>query len=146
MPHWAGWILVAVACAIAEMLTPQFFIGWFGVGALLAALLAGLGVGLGWQIACFLAVSLGLVLSTKRLSSKWFRVDREHQTNIHALIGTTAVVTKEIPAGGTGQVRARNELWTATALDCASIPAGVSVKVVRVEGVHLVVQASDDGC
>ncbi|MGE5579080.1 MAG: NfeD family protein [Bacillota bacterium] len=146
MPHWAGWILVAVACAIAEMLTPQFFIAWFGIGALFAALLAGLGAGLGWQIACFLVVSLGLVLSTKRLSSKWFRVDREQRTNIHALVGATGVVTKAIPAGGTGQVRARNEVWTATALDCASIPVGVTVTVVRVEGVHLVVQASDTAC
>lgn len=146
MPHWAGWILVAVACAIAEMLTPQFFIAWFGVGALAAALLAGLGAGIGWQIACFLAVSLVLVLSTRRLSSKWFRVDRVQQTNIDALAGATGVVIKEIPAGGTGQVKARNEVWTATALDCASIPAGATVTVVRVEGVHLVVQASDTAC
>jgi len=143
VPHWAGWIVVAVACGIVEMLTPEFFIIWFGVGAVVAALIAAMGAGTGWQIGAFIAVSLALVLSTKRLSSKWFRVDREQRTNVYALEGASGVVTQAIPAGGRGQVRARNETWTATAEDGGSIPAGVTVTVVRVEGVHLVVRASD---
>ena len=42
MPEWAGWVIVAVVCGIVEMLTPQFFIAWFGVGAIVAALFSAL--------------------------------------------------------------------------------------------------------
>jgi membrane protein implicated in regulation of membrane protease activity len=143
VPDWAGWIVVAVVCGIAEILTPTFFIAWFGVGAIFAALLSTTGLSLAWQIGVFLAVSLALVLSTKRLSAKWFRVDRERKTNVNALEGASALVTKAIPEGGAGQVGANGEIWTATAQDRTSIPAGVEVTVVRVDGVHLVVRASD---
>lgn len=143
MPHWAGWIVVAVACGIVEMLTPQFFIAWFGAGAIVSALFAWLGAGPVWQFTVFIVASLSLVLSTKRLSSKWFRVEREQKTNVYALQGSPGIVTQAIPEGGTGQVRARNETWTATSEDRTAIPAGVAVTVVRVEGVHLVVHASD---
>ncbi len=143
MPNWAGWIVVAVICAIAEMLTPTFFIAWFAVGALAASLSSAVGLSLGWQVVVFAVVSLALVLSTKRLSSRWFRGEREQKTNVYALTGASGVVTKAIPEGGTGQVRVGPETWSATAEDRASVPAGVSVVVVRVEGVHLVVRASD---
>lgn len=145
MRHWALWIVIAVICGVIEMLTPQFFIAWFGVGALCAALLASLGAGGSWQVSAFIVVSLVLVLSTKRLSAKWFRAEREQKTNVDALLGQEGLVTTPIPQNGTGQVKTRNEIWTAVSADNCPIPAGVTVKVVRVEGVHLVVSASDTG-
>lgn len=146
MPHWALWIAVAVICGVIEMLTPQFFIAWFGIGALSAALLASLGASGAWQVSAFIVVSLVLVLSTKRLSSRWFRADREQKTNVDALLGQEGLVTKPILQNGTGQVKTRNEIWTALSADNGPIPAGVTVKVVRVEGVHLVVSVLDTGC
>ena len=143
MPHWAGWIIVAVICAIAEMLTPSFFMAWFGVGAVFAALLAATGLGPAWQMSGFIAVSLALVLSTKRLTSKWFKADREARTNVYALEGASGLVTREIPENGTGQVRVGHEIWTATSYGGGKVPAGVTVTVVKVDGVHLVVRAAD---
>ena len=51
--HWAGWVIVAVVCAVLEMATPSFFIGWFGVGALAGALMSLLRVGMTGQIVAF---------------------------------------------------------------------------------------------
>ncbi len=143
MPHWAGWIVVAIVCGIAEMLTPTFFIAWFGVGALFAAVLSLARLGPAWQIAGFVAVSTYLVLSTKRLSSKWFRVDREARTNVYALEGASGLVTQAIPEHGTGQVRVGHEVWTAASDDGRKVPAGVTVAVVKVDGVHLVVRTPE---
>ena len=143
MPIWAGWVVVAAICAIVEMATPTFFISWFGVGALVAAVLSLVGLGPAWQVLAFLVVSTALVLSTKRLSSRWFGSDREPRTNVDALIGKAGLVTQTVPENGTGQVRVGGEVWTATSDGGGKIPAGVTVTVVGVVGVHLVVRASE---
>ncbi|MGI6632470.1 MAG: NfeD family protein [Bacillota bacterium] len=141
--HWAGWVIVAVVCAVLEMATPSFFIGWFGVGALAGALMSLLRVGMTGQIVAFLVVSVGLVISTKRISSSWHRKESGAKTNVDAVIGKSATVIKEIPAKGMGQVKVNGEVWTAAAQDESRIPAGVTVEVVEVEGVHLVVKSPE---
>lgn len=140
MPHWAGWITVAMICGIAEMLTPAFFIAWFGVGALVAAGLSLLHVAVPWQVAGFVTVSLVLVLSTKRFAARWMRSSRPQDTNVYALQGKSGLVVQAIPDRGTGQVRVDGELWTAVSEDSGRVPAGVLVTVVKVDGVHLLVK------
>lgn len=143
MPQWAGWAAVAVVCGIAEMLTPSFFIGWFGVGAVVAAALSAFGAGPAWQVSSFVVASIALVLSTKRLAGRWTKRSQQAKTNVYALEGKSAQVTVEIPEHGAGQVRVDREVWTATSEDGRRIPAGVTVKVVKVDGVHLVVTAGE---
>ena len=125
--HWGGWVVVAVVCAVLEIVTPSFFIGWFGVGAIAGALTSILRVGLAGQVFVFLAVSLGLVLSTRKIASKWTRQDAHTKTNIDAIVGKTAVVTKEIPANDRGLVKVGGEVWSAESVDGRAIPQGVSV-------------------
>jgi len=129
----------AVVFAGAEIITPSFFIGWFGIGAIAGALASFAGFGLGAQIGVFLVVSFALVLSTKRITSRWMRSDREAKTNVDALIGLVATVTVAIPSGGSGQVRIRGESWSAKTQGGEHIPSGTMVQVIRVDGVHLVV-------
>ena len=140
MPHWAGWVIVAMACGLAEMLTPTFFIAWFGVGALVAAVLSLLHLSAAWQVAAFVVVSVVLVVSTKRLTAGWLQSGRQERTNVYALEGKSALVVQAIPDKGTGQVRVDGEIWTAVSHDGSRVPAGVTVAVVKVDGVHLVVR------
>ncbi|HHY45631.1 MAG TPA: NfeD family protein [Firmicutes bacterium] len=141
--HWGGWVAVAIVCAVLEIVTPSFFIGWFGVGAIAGALMSVLRVGPVGQALVFLAVSIGLVLSTRRFASKWTRQDALTKTNIDAIVGKTGVVTKEIPANDRGQVKVGGEVWSAESVDGRAIPQGVSVEVLRVDGVRLVVKAPE---
>jgi membrane protein implicated in regulation of membrane protease activity len=141
--HWGGWVVVAVVCAVLEIVTPSFFIGWFGVGAIAGALMSVLKVGLTGQVLIFLAVSVGLVLSTRRIASKWTRQYAHTKTNVDAMVGKTAVVTKAIPAKDRGLVKVGGEVWSAESVDGRAIPEGVSVEVLRVDGVRLVVKAPE---
>lgn len=143
MRYWVGWMIVAVICAIAEMATPTFFISWFGVGALAAAILSIIGAGFGWQFAGFLAVSLILVFSTKKITGGWLKHDVGVKTNAAAVVGKEGLVVRDIPADGAGQVKVDGETWTAVSQGGAAVPAGVKVTVVDVTGVHLVVSARD---
>ncbi|MGI6666087.1 MAG: NfeD family protein [Bacillota bacterium] len=141
--HWGGWVVVAVVCAVLEIVTPSFFIGWFGVGAIAGAVLSILRVGLTGQVVAFLVVSVGLVLSTRRIASRWTLKDAHTKTNIDAMVGKTAVVTEAIPAKDRGLVKVGGEVWSAESADGTAIPLGVSVEVIRVDGVHLVVKAPE---
>jgi len=141
LPHWGIWVMVGAACAIAEIFTSGFFIIWFSGGALVAAVLSLAGANLNWQIVSFVAVSTILVLSTKRLASSWFRKGAEVRTNVYALEGATGYVIQDIPQESFGQVKVGGEVWTARSMDGTKIPLGARVKVVKVEGVHLVVRS-----
>lgn len=141
LPYWGIWVIVAVGCAIAEIFTSGFFIIWFSGGALVAAVLSLAGVNLNWQIVSFVAVSTVLVLSTKKISSAWFRKGGEVKTNVYALEGMTGYVIQDIPEQSFGQVKVEGEVWAAKSIDGTKIPSGAQVKVVKVEGVHLVVKS-----
>ncbi len=113
---------------------------WFGGGALVAATVAKLGLSMEWQFGSFLAVSMALVLSTKRLIF-WFQGRRhELKTNVQALYGKEALVTAAIPENGSGQAKVGGDSWSARSVDNRPIPQGVTVQVVKVEGVHLIVR------
>jgi membrane-bound serine protease (ClpP class) len=65
----------------------------------------------------------------------------KQSTGVEQLIGEHGEVTQPVPAAGeilTGMVRVHGELWRARA--AAAIPAGVTVRVVRVEGLTLFVE------
>lgn len=143
MYQWAGWLVVAIVCAMAEIFTESFFIIWFSVGALVAAALSRLGLKAGYQFGAFVLVSLGLVFSTKRAASSWFRKGNDLKTNVYALEGKKAVVVQSIPPNGSGKVKVKGEVWSARSLCETGIPLGVTVRVLSVEGVHLVVEAPE---
>lgn len=143
MQHWIGWAIVAVVCVLCEILTEGFFIVWFGIGAAVSALAAYLGASVTWQFVLFIGVSAALVLSTKKLTSRVFKRAEELKTNINALPGKMALVTEGIPEQGSGQVKVDGEIWAARSNDGTRIPAGVTVKVLRVEGVHVVVDSPE---
>jgi membrane protein implicated in regulation of membrane protease activity len=140
--HWIGWTIVAIVCVVAEIFTEGFFIMWFGIGAAASAVAAFLGASVPWQFVFFIGVSAALVVSTKKLTSPVFK-RAELKTNVNALPGTMALVTQPIPEQGSGQVKVNGEIWTARSNDGRRIPAGVTVKILRVAGVHVVVESPE---
>jgi membrane protein implicated in regulation of membrane protease activity len=144
LPVWGKWLIVAVGCGIAEIFTPNFFILWFGAGALVAAVISALGLGVVWQFTGFILASAVLILYTKRISSRWFTKREETKTNIYGLPGKTGYVTRDISEGCPGEVRVGGETWTARSALGARIRTGAKVEVVKVQGVHLVVRGLDE--
>jgi membrane-bound serine protease (ClpP class) len=59
-------------------------------------------------------------------------------TGKEELIGAEGVVTSDVPAGGVGMIRVHGELWRAIA--AKPVPEGTPVRIVRVEGLKLIVE------
>jgi membrane protein implicated in regulation of membrane protease activity len=137
---WWLWMVLAAVLVIAEIFTAGFFLLWFGVGSAVAGILALFGFGAGWQWLAFIVVSGGLVAVSRRFAE---RFSRKQPPGIGAdrLKGDVGVVLEDIDNHqNTGRVRVRKEEWRADSGTGETIAVGARVRIVRLEGTHLIVE------
>ena len=137
---WA-WIILGLALMGLELLAPGVFFLWLGLAAILTGLVDWAFI-LSWQAAalCFAILSVASVLIGRKLTRRPDEEDRGPAAlnrRGHVLVGR--VFTLEAPiVDGAGRIRVDDSSWRVTG---PSAPAGASVRVVRVEGATLVVEA-----
>ncbi|MGH9802575.1 MAG: NfeD family protein, partial [Blastocatellia bacterium] len=93
---WIVWLILAAIFIGVEVLTPGFFLLWFGIGALAAALMALVGVSsVAAQIIVFLAVSVALLISSRTIFEKFLPISSTAnglKTNVDTMIGQVGTV------------------------------------------------------
>ena len=133
------WLIAAVILAVIEALTMGLTTIWFAGGAVVALGAALLGCGLPAQIVLFFAVSIALLIGTRKLFVGKLRTGQE-KTNLDALIDKEALVTAEIRPMEVGIIRLGGQEWSAVCrLADTVIPAGETVVVKEIEGVKAIV-------
>lgn len=140
---WLIWLILAAIFFIAEIFTAGFFLFWFSIGALAAAILALVGVKATGQWIAFLVVSCVLLAVSRRFAEK---ISKKQPAGIGAdrAVGKAGVVKEEInPSRGTGSAEVEKELWRAESSQGEVIPQGSRITVIRVEGTHLVVEKKE---
>jgi membrane protein implicated in regulation of membrane protease activity len=133
----AVWGVLALVFLGIELVTTQLVLGYFGIGALVALTLAATGSSDATQVVVFLAVSIGLIVLTRRpLKGMLNRNSPLVAMNVNALAGRRATVTEEIDNdAGTGYIRIGDEVWRARSADGVAVAADALVTVERIEGV-----------
>ena len=136
---WA-WIILGVVLFGLELLAPGAFFLWLGIAALVTGIVDG-ALGLSWQAAVlvFAGLAVAAVVIGRRFGGP--ASEREAGTLNRrgaVLVGRTFVLEAPI-AAGEGRVRVDDSSWRVTGPDA---PAGARVRVVRVEGATLVVEAA----
>lgn len=134
------WVVVAVALAIGELLTPGlFFLGPLALAAAVAALAAGVGAGAVSSTIVFIVTGLASLLVLRPIARRHVRLPALSRTGVDALIGRKALVTRTVDVHG-GRVRIGGEEWSARAyLDGEVLEEGATVDVVKIEGVTALV-------
>ena len=134
------WMVLMVGFLIVEAACPFHLVSiWFAIGSLVAGIVALLHGGIGLQIALFLVVSCGLLISMLPLVKKFIKPNIV-KTNVEGVIGTEGYVTEAIDnIAATGQVKLGGMYWTARSENGKNIEAGKLVKVDRIEGVKVFV-------
>lgn len=137
---WVGEIVVAV---IVEILSAQLLSIWFALGGLAALITSCLTESIAVQVIVFAvvsAVALAAIFPFVRKSLKKAHVS----TNADRYIGKMAVVTEDISnIDAKGQVKVDNQIWSARSDSGENLAAGTQVKVLRIEGVKLIVSAAE---
>ena len=141
------WLVAAAVFAIGEMATPgSFFLAPFAVGAFVASLLAFAGVGVPLEWAVFLGVSIAVLIALRPVARRLDRDAVDHGVGARRLLGRTATVLREVPAGDdVGMVRVDREEWRAQSIDGQAIPTGATVRVADVQGTRVIVAPLDLG-
>ncbi len=135
------WLALTLILVIAEAATAQLTTVWFALGAFVAFLMTLFGVkNIALQIVVFAAVSLLALILTRPLVKKLLQ-KRVQPTNADRSIGQIGKVTQTINnIEGCGEVNLKGTIWTARSEDNGEIEAGEFVKVLRIEGVKLIVE------
>lgn len=132
------WLAAAVVFLILELASPTFVFACFVVGSLVAGIYAFFSPdAYYWQIGIFIVITVVLLPLTRGLAR---RITREspQKSNVDALIGKVALVTKAIDPDRGGQVRIEGEVWNALAAE--KIEQDSKVEVLEVSGTKVLVR------
>ena len=137
------WVFVAIAFAIAEIMTVALFALFISIGALGAAIVALLGFGLLVQ-----AIVLGVLGVAGIFVARPYLVERLHlgrpslRSGADSMVGQQAVLTEPIPGNGEpGHLKIAGESWPALTEDGAALPASTPVIVTALRSTVLMVRA-----
>ena len=134
--HAEFWLWLTLALMITEIFTAGFFLGALAISTLLTAGGAWFGMSPPVQVAFFAASSIGSLLWVRPVFVSLLS-PKPVATNTDALVGKTATVVSQVPAGGVGRVKLANEEWRATSE--RQLEVGDGVRVQAVEGNTLTV-------
>ena len=135
-----SWLIACGIFMLIEILTSGFLILWLAIGALLAFLVSFLDVPFGIELMVFAVSSSLLIIFMKPILKKFIKIN-DNPTNKDALIGKTAIVTKEFNnVTHTGQVRVDTETWTALCNAEEMPQVGQKLTVDKIDGVKLIVK------
>ena len=133
------WILIAVVFIILELITTTFFLVWFGIGSVVAALLNYWGFDIYIQFTGFVIVSAVLILLTRKFADK-ITPENSKKTTAERLIGLNAKVIRQVD-DSSYIVRVSGEEWSAHTNDPVDI--GDTVKVVGINSIILIIEKID---
>ncbi len=141
----AVWLAAMIVLLIVEGMAPGLVSIWFALGALAAMISAMLKAPIWLQLIWFVVVSALSLLLTRPLAKKYVNAHTT-PTNADMAIGQDCVVTEEIDnVRGTGAVTVGGKIWTARmAAPDGKAPKGETLRVLRIEGVKLIVEEKTD--
>jgi membrane protein implicated in regulation of membrane protease activity len=143
---WVNWFLVigGILCVIVELALGA--VTGFDMALIGGSMVVGGGIGLlAGSTKIGLLASGCLALIYLAVFRSWLKAKltvHDQPTNVDAVVGKTAVVTKRIASQEPGMVKLGSELWRAelTGSDGTALEKGTTVKVEAVEGVTLKVR------
>ena len=134
------WLALLILFGVGEAATVGLTSIWFAAGSLVALSCALLGGPQWLQLVLFLVVSTLCLLAIRPIAQKYFNT-KVQPTNADRILGETARVTEEIDNfQGKGAVIIGGMTWTARSEEDITIPAGSTVRVLRIEGVKVIVE------
>ncbi|MDR0290067.1 MAG: NfeD family protein [Treponema sp.] len=133
------WVALVIIFAVVELLTFGLTTVWFAIAALVMVFLSFFGIPFAVQVLIFLAISAVLLIFTRPLAIKRFKMKKE-KTNVEGFAGKHVLITKTISEFEKGEAKLNGLVWSARSENNTEITEGTKCEVLRVEGVQLIVR------
>lgn len=143
---WWHWFVLGLVLIALEILTPTFFLIWFGLGALLTGIVVWLAVlGLAAQVLIWSASSLIMMA----IWLKYFRNPMDTRPGLakESVLGTTGLVTRAVSEMSQGEIMFQRPVMGADRwpiIADAPIGVGKRARVVDVLGQILKVEQAGE--
>ena len=131
------WLAITIVLAIIEAATVNLVTIWFIASALVSLLLAFLDVPIIIQVAVFVLLGSVLLVLTRKPLERLLKKTKQ-KTNSDRVLDMTGIVTEEISEDNPGEVKVDGKRWTA--ISTQNIKEGSKVKILKIEGVKLIVE------
>jgi membrane protein implicated in regulation of membrane protease activity len=137
------WLSLGILLLLVEVTTGGFWVGFFGLGAIVTGLLVwfGLVATLNAQLTTFVLASVLPLILFRRSLVRWLNRDKPIMP-IGDAAGQTAVVVSEIGPGAMGRVEFQGSTWDAESLAGEQLAPGARVRIVRQDGTRLFVRSA----
>lgn len=130
------WLLVIIVLSIIEASTANLVCIWYIVSAILTLIVSLFIDNTLIEFAIFVLTGTILLLTTKNFIKN--KLVSKEKTNLDRIIGARGVVTEDIEDLIIGEVLVDGKKWSA--ISDKPIKKGEKVKIVKIEGVKLVVE------
>jgi membrane protein implicated in regulation of membrane protease activity len=140
LPWFWIWVVLAAALYVGEMLTASFFLLPFAIAATVAAVAAFFLAPLWLQWLLFVVLSTIALIAFRPVAKRLTATATPERSGVDRLLGTTGNVIEGTTAAGELRARVGHEIWTVTTEPTRQLPVGSLVRVLRVDGTHLIVE------
>ena len=138
------WLALIVFFSVGEAATAGITSIWFAGGSVVALIASLLGAHIFIQILLFIVVSALLLAFTRPLVKNYITSKKE-KTNADRSIGQIGIVTAPINNfESRGEVYVDGKYWTAHSDGDLEIPGNTRVRILRIEGVKLIVAPAEE--
>lgn len=138
------WLGVTVLSLVVEFVTFDLASLWFAVGGLVSMVLAACGAPLVAQLIVFIAISLILLLSLRKIALKYFLKGHNFKTNTESVIGNTYKLLSDVSKDEMGTIKINGVVWNVVSDNNETISKGEEVEIVSVKGNKYVVKKGEN--
>ena len=132
------WLAMAIIFTLIEVFTAGLTTIWFAIGSIPMIFLSFLPIPFLYQVLIMLVISIVLLIFTRPFFVKKLNANKE-KTNVDALLGKIALVTKKITKFEKGEVKIDGKIWTAKSVSEEDLEEGTECLLQRIEGVTAIV-------
>jgi len=131
------WLIIVIILGLIELFTINLVTIWFVASGIVALILSYFDVPTIVQVATFVILGIILLFTTKKPLEKMLNKTKQ-KTNVDRVLDMEGIVTEEIDKNSPGEVKVDGKRWTAVAE--TKIPKDATVKILKIEGVKLIVE------
>lgn len=135
------WLAIVILLGVIELVTVNLVTIWFIASALVSLVLSFFEIPFIVQFGVFVILGTILLITTRKMLQS--KIDSFKQsTNLDRVIGTEGIVTEKITKHNNGEVKVDGKRWTA--VSDKTIQEGKIVKIIKIEGVKLIVEEVEE--
>ena len=138
---WIFWLVLVIILSVIEIATVSLVSIWFVASGIVVMILSFFIGDIAIQSTIFALLGILLLLVTRPIVAKLKSKDKA-KTNLDRIIGEDAIVTEDITKNTVGEVKIDGKRWSAISKNkCLK---GDTVKVLKIDGVKLIVKKEED--